>query len=373
MTRDEILRQTLVNPVTKNTITVRYALNLPIEHPAHRLAWAMVQKNTPQKSNQPAPQKKTTAGTMQVDPKRKALVQQLNKNLKEEIEAFDRAHLNGGSLVDITAEYLSSLGVDDELVKRATINIHDDSFAEISIALADGTTMIREISVSETDGQIVINHALFELGSDLQVGSGYAKRMLTSAIRIADSIKASMVKFHAGMSAGGYVWAKYGATPTPMSRIRMYSSIKDTLDNFEEVTTERYNDARDELASLTRNDPSSRAPWTINRIKKMERQLEVIEAAQKLVKEHPEYLASLRKLLELEEEKIPAQYRNAITGWTVPDEEVRSIGGGLSPELLSFIANTPLGKFLLLDTEWHGFFDMRKGSPGRSMLEQQLS
>lgn len=387
MTREELLSQLVRNPLTQRDVTVRYALKLPKDHPAYRAAAALVQKSAKKADDAPTPSRSKQKKPITTE--RMALltvkVSQVNGEPAARGSGVLRRHgekyLHGTSPLDITAVYLSSLGVTNESqVDVVEIDVTDESSegghpeVRIHIELKDGTTLTRYIKTSRKRKNSVIVNAHFELGYEVQRGGGRARQMLADTIKIADQINATAVLFSAGLDAGGYVWAKYGAIPDPKSRIDVYQTLLDRIKhggNDEDARSLKYlqNTIKEYQKMLkTATKGGKMYDYYRETIADYERQIENRMKQEELFKKHRAEIALIRKLIEAEVKKLP---RN-IDGQYMSQQERHVIGSKLSRNLLAYIATTQFGKALLLQTEWDGYFDMREGSLGREMLEKAL-
>lgn len=384
MTREELLQQTIVNPVTKNNVTIQYALKLPKEHAAYKAAAAFIQarSNVKRRPKETLPTKKEPLFTVDATILGKAeewVRRRDGHGEAQRLQEYGDKYLNGVSPLTIASKYLETIydPTKDEIMQfdvYTKLTTYDGKLSpqvKIGIRLKNGTSIARTIKTSVKRNTSVIENDYFELGEKVPAGTGHARRMLQETIKIADSIGAEAVLFEASLSAGGYVWAKYGGIPTPDSREVMYHGIYRILNNFDTRLQDRIDKTENSLADVTQaskkmGDRDLASRTYDEYIRKHTNALKMLRDTEAFVKANPQFMSSLHKLLE---QQI-RQYD--ISPSTTPEERDKR-RTNLSPELLSYIANTPLGKFLLLDTSWTGYFNMRKGSLGRKMLEDAVN
>lgn len=381
MTRAKLLQQKIVNPNTQNKVSVRYALRLPKQHPAYKAAVALIASHSKKKkvvSKKPKKKKNDEPRSLGVKQRFVDIVKDRVEEFAEEgdleaLEAHGRKHFNGVSPLEIAAKYLEMIydPTKDE-ISEIEVKVDYRRFPQINIniVLKNGTTITRMIKTSTRTGKNVIKNDFFELGGG-ESGKGFAKKMLEGTLEIADSIGAEAVLFEAGLSAGGYVWAKYGGIPAPTSRIGQYALIYPRLRNFDKVIRRRIDDTKDHLESLKKSTTDS--SYRAQQIKRQTKNLEMLEEAERFIQENPQFLKTLTKLFKKEIDKLGSWYNHEKGYHNVPLKLFGKLGKELSPDLLSYLAQTPLGKMFLLESGWNGYFNMRKSSIGRKMLELALN
>ncbi len=388
MTRAELLKKLVVNPKTKNKVTVRYALRLPKTHPAYRAAVALVGKFTKKKSKKVV-KAKSKPQSLGVNPERVADMAAYIKARKVELGVtvqslikYGEKYLNGVSPVEIAAKYLEIIDAKDTKdIEECRIEVqlpgsyYRHPRLEIAISLNNGTKITRVIKTSLKSKNSVIKNDYFELGREVKTGTGHAKRMLQETMKIADKINAKAVLFEAGLSAGAYVWAKYGGIPTPHHRVRLYQGIHEMLSDIDEDAQLKLQDANELISYYTMQLNNAQAIGDFSLIPYYKRQLnfavEKLNSINKLieqVKADPKTIKLLQKLFAKQVDIIRQQEKEGNGSYS--DAE---IGRHLSPDLLNFMSHTFLGKFFLLDNYWDGYFNMRKGSLGRTMLEKEVN
>ena len=388
MDRTEILDRKILNPVTKKRVTVRYALRLAKTHPAYKAAFALVNRGRKAVKKKKVVKKKVQP-SFDVDIKALKVVERFTDAVtRRQLETHAEKYLNGVSPVDIAAKYLSLIydpskkGNDIQ-----TLSVYVDTWEhypkiQIEIRLDNGTSITRSIQTSTRNGTNVIHNDYFELGKDVPKGGGLARKMLQETIKIAEAINAKAVLFEAGLTAGGYVWAKYGAIPAPKSRINIYNTVLekllDTDRYFTEMieSTERSKEYYSEKLQIAKEDGDSYEIEYYQRfVDRYDSSMAKIKQNYEMVKQNKDVVEKIKKLVTSELKKIgdfdEDNYDDS--DYYGHERKRHQMGKMLSPDLLTYIANTPLGKFLLLDTGWNGYFNMKKGSLGRTMLEKAIN
>lgn len=383
MTRAELLQQRIVNPNTQNKVSVRYALRLPKQHPAYKAAVALVTSHINKNkvaSKKPREKKSDEPRSLDVD---KKFVDEIEvRGTPEQIHALDeygKKHLNGVSPIEIAAKYLSLIyDPKKDAIEEMEVEIDTESRypkLKINILLENGTQITRIIKTSTRTGKSVIKNDYFTLGRGIQGGKGLAKKMLQETIKMADAIGAEAVLFEAGLTAGGYVWAKYGGIPTPQSRVGQYALMYPRLQNFDANVGKKIDDAKDYIKrfSAMAKKKSGESDYYKEQVRLMTLNLKVLEEAQRFAQENPQFMKALIMLFKREVKKLGKWWNDERGYHNIPFKDMGKFGKNLSPDLLSYLAQTPVGKVFLLESGWNGYFNMRKGSIGRKMLEKAVN
>lgn len=378
MTRAQLLAQKIINPVTQNKVSVRYALMLPKSHLAYKAAQALLAQHTKDKPKK-APVATPRKATLDVSPEARAVVEKHVSNpvRRDILQEYGDEHLNGVSPIDIAASYLSLIWDEDpDGILKLNVYQQSDTRISIEIKLANGSSITRGIRTSRKTGANIIYNEYFELGRNVPKGGGLAKKMLRQTIDLADKINAKAVMFHAGLSAGGYVWAKYGGIPTPSSRIEMYSSINSKLENLPLYVSQiiatrqeniRYYEKR--IIELQDEFPDDAAAYAEIAMRQLQG-IEELERTLEIANKNKPQLDVLKKMFEKGTEPLQTYFKNGVA--YVPSFLTYRVGKQLPTDLLQYVAHSPFGKLLLMETEWWGYFNMRKGSLGRNMLEHAV-
>jgi GNAT superfamily N-acetyltransferase len=365
MTRKELLQTRVTNPNTKRKVTVRYALTLPHDHPAYREAVRVVQRKRSMAAKSGTQKSVHTTSTSSrvgrpslrtPDPTsarvvRKALRTYYDKYAEKELNVFGKKHMNGISPINILAQYLKTLGVTRvDQIEELYINpneSYDLPVLSISIQLTDGTELERTFTRRRNRNEWVVQHDRFFLGGAVERGQGLGKRMLRDTLDMADDMNIVAITLEAAADAGGYVWARMGGIPDPSERRHMYEHIDYKLDTLTDDALERMR-ARKEQLQADLDDPL----YTKYK-KELERKLRSVNGVLDTIDNNPELIRTITQLVKRELSKTTLTQK-------------------LSPDLLHYVANTPLGNYLLAGTSWKGYFNLRKGSMGRRMLEQSI-
>jgi hypothetical protein len=361
MTPDELLQTRVTNPYTKRKVTVRYALRLPHDHPAYREAVRVVQRNRKKPSaTKPRTDTKSTKHTpTQLRSPDPAIVRVIHKALgsdawtPRELQTFGKKYMNGISPINIVAQYLKTFGVtrSDQIKKLYFLGETDDfPSLSISIQLTDGTKLSRTFTRRRTKNEWIVEHDHFALGDRVDKGQGLGKRMLRDTLAIADELNIVAAKFSAGLESGGYVWARYGGIPDPGSRRRIMKRIQDQVVNVDRLKTTIRTAKRVAESRLRKTQPDT------DEQRQLTRSIQLYTDTLDAVETNPKVVATIHTMITADLKK-----------------DSDKSGRQMSPELLSYIANTPLGKYLLLGTEWEGYFNLRRGSLGRRVLEQSIT
>jgi GNAT superfamily N-acetyltransferase len=89
--------------------------------------------------------------------------------------------------------------------------------------------MSRQITFPK-DSAPEVYHAYFRLAPELQ-SQGLGKSLLAQSVELYDQIGVESVSVDAGLSVGGYAWAKYGFKPdSPAEAKRLFDQVRDRLD-----------------------------------------------------------------------------------------------------------------------------------------------
>jgi hypothetical protein len=139
-----------------------------------------------------------------------------------------------------------------------------------------------------------------------------------------DRLGINKIKYDAGLEAGGFKWAQIGGIPEPRD-----------VSNLTRTVNDRFDRLLGEYENPSNRTYDKRTMQAISTLKRLDASGEL-----ELVKE----------LIET----CIEQLKN---------------GNG---EFLSILANTPLGMPLLVETWWHGYFDITLGSESREVFESQL-
>lgn len=382
--QEQIYTRTIRNPITQNDVTVRYALSLPDEHPAHKAAEALLDKHGVEpEEEEPKQQSPQTGGSLASQQTQGIVRGKLLAFDVEHAEEHGRKHLNGTSPVDIAASYLEMLGVTSEdqvstiemtvrvippswpLGPRGDAEVQGRKLLRIAIKLTDGTEITRSFETNLRTGETVIHNDVFVLGDNVPTGTGNGKRMLRTTLQIADRIGAKKVEVTAGLSSGGYVWAKYGAVLSEFNRHTTYKLILTRLTERTFFTSkiksssEALERDRQTLAKAIEKGDVDEIEHYQQVVARIEKRLSTVMEQQRLLEENPEVVKAIIELIRAELAKVA----------NIEDESER--GKLLSPTLLAYIASTPIGK-ILLGIAWSGYFDMEKGSVGRNQLEHSV-
>lgn len=356
MTRDELLRTRVTNPNTKRKVTVRYALTLPPEHPAYRAAARLIQKTSKKRQSDtraPAP-RSTTPPTESL--------RNMNTDLvtpwivrSSDLDAFSTTYMDGIHPKQIAAKYLKTLGVtSNDDIRRVTVaatQARGYPQFTVGILLEDGTELVRDFRRRKDRNEWIVDHNYFGLGSRSKgIGSGFGKRMLRDTLAIADELNIVAASFSASMASGGYVWARYGGIPDPQIRRKIMTRITDQVVDIDVLRTRVTESKRvaDDRVRQAESAPEFRRKQLIRSAQLYSDTLDAIE-------KNPDTVSIIHDMITNELER-----------------DVDTSGRQIAPELLSYIANTPIGKYLLLGSEWYGYFNFRKGSLGRKMLDATL-
>jgi hypothetical protein len=356
MTRDELLRTRITNPNTKRKVTVRYALTLPREHPAYRAAARVIQKTSKKRRSDTH-----TTSPRSTTPPTESL-RSMNTDLvtpwivrSSDLDDFSTTYMDGIHPKQIAAKYLKTLGATskDDISRVIVAATHTRGYPEftVSIALEDGTELVRNFRRRKNRNEWIVDHNYFALGSRSKgIGSGFAKHMLRDTLAIADELNIVAASFTASMASGGYVWARYGGIPDPQIRRKIMNRIQDQVVDIDTLNTRVAAAKRvaDDRVRQADSAPDFRRKQLIQSAQLYSDTLDAIEKS-------PDTVSIIHDMITNELER-----------------DVDTSGRQIAPELLSYIANTPLGKYLLLGTEWYGYFNLRRGSLGRKMLDAAL-
>jgi hypothetical protein len=386
------------NPVTNRQVTVGYALNLDPAHPAYKAAAALIGKVIRQKKDDAKagdvrtkanePESQSVPSDIGTDPVARRAVKQLmsgSQQSQAELDEHGQKHLNGVSPVAIATDYMSLLSsVDDSKVTSFNLHVKPEvNELFFSIETNDGSKITRTIRTDPGTGENVLFHNLFELGPKISRGSALGKRMLRETLRLADKINAVRADVSAGLSIGGYIWAKYGAILHAEERIYMYPKLYAKLEALghpaaaEKVRRKMDYDIEElqksikfyeNLLSKTPDNPTS----IENELKRERRNLaETIKEKNKILTFLANNQDQLTALIEYakKQSNIAKDIQNSDSD-DVAEERAEN---ELDPHFLALIAQTPVGKLLLAGTNWSGYFDLRKNSRGRQMLEDAIA
>lgn len=96
-----------------------------------------------------------------------------------------------------------------------------------------------------------VSHDWFEIPASLQ-GKGITKKVMLDSMALYERIGVKRISIHAGLSQGGYVWAKYGFVPSESAWNRISFELSERANSL-------YGDNVPEglKASLARSDPKS--------------------------------------------------------------------------------------------------------------------
>jgi hypothetical protein len=159
------------------------------------------------------------------------------------------------------------------------------------------------------------------------VSPGSAGDIIKPTLTSLDTMGITRINFQAGLQAGGIRWAQVGGIPeTPRMLGRHIHS------NFQEIK----NLAEPDSDHILFIDP--------------------------LAKHNKQLLSAIQKLKNKGELEFTFELIKSMI------EELASGDG----QFLSVIANTSLGRYILKDTFWEGYFDISPGSESRELLEKQL-
>ncbi len=71
-----------------------------------------------------------------------------------------------------------------------------------------------------------VEHVLFDISSGLQ-GQGLSKKLMVDSMSMYEKMGVDEIHLHAGLSQGGYVWAKYGFVPSETSWKALTSQLEE--------------------------------------------------------------------------------------------------------------------------------------------------
>jgi hypothetical protein len=271
-----------------------------------------------------------------------------------DLDEFSTTYMDGIHPKQIAAKYLKTLGVtstDD--IRRVTVTAtHARGYPQftVGILLEDGTELVRDFRRRKDRNEWIVDHDYFSLGSRSKgIGSGFGKRMLRDTLAIADELNIVAASFSASMASGGYVWARYGGIPDPKIRRKIMTRIADQIVDIDVLRTRVTESKRFYEDRLRQADPGFE-----ERRKQLTRNVQLYTDTLDVIEKNPTTVSIIHDMISAElEQSGPA-------------------GRQIDPELLSYVANTPIGKYLLLGSEWYGYFNFRKGSLGRKMLDAAL-
>jgi hypothetical protein len=355
MSRIDILRTKFVNPTTRRKVTVAYALSLPREHPAYREAKLIVARNSSQKKSahksrrQHAANVPTTTPLNDIETVYMDIVDSFirSNNPKIKISKFAEQYMDGLSPIKIAAQYLKGFGVTEasqvDSVEILTSTWKGVPQFKVTINLTDGTYLEREFKRRKKRHEWIVYNSFF---SSPQKHRGLAKQMLRSTLVIADELNVVAAPFHASLESGGYVWARMGGIPEQSERPQLLRHIKNRLDNIDTVlrTARR---VHLDLIDNAKNDQSKREYQT---------NLNLLDTTIAALEKNPGVADMI--------DQIVTQELSNDSDWS---------GKRISPDIFTYIASTPIGKYLLLGTVWNGYFNLRKGSFGRQLLENIIA
>lgn len=364
----DINTATIKNPLTGNIVKVKYALSLPHDHPAYLLARQKFPEHVPQEEPEVAnTRRKDQLKSMARDAITATQRGMWTGTSVDDLEQFGQNYLNGVNPVDIVADYLGLLEVHSPAeiasIESTTNDTPSKAILNFSIKLRDGSTVTRTIHHNKGSGKNVIYHNWFSL-EDRAFGRGIAKKMLRLSIDIADKINADTIEFTAGLQSGGYVWAKHGAQVDSLDRYNIASMMHNDL-NSPGRAIERHN--RKGLRNI--NEAKDRYVRLKELVKRgsVDRQT----AREVLVRIHALYMSG-KALKQVADNAATFIQENPDSANALKSLIFNQLNGTVDGNLLYIISRHPLGKFLLLDTSWDGYFDLTRGSLGRSQLEDSL-
>lgn len=357
---------TIRNPSTGRIIKVTYALSLPHDHPAYKLARQRFPKASPEFED-PEEAKRQRISNLE------RMVNwhiSTGNNSLDEVDDFCDTHLNGLNVVDVLTSYLDLLDVhtspEIDNISAIIDQYSQVTILELSVSLDDGSTITRGIRVYPDGSPPSISHDGFTINNRL-VGKNIARRMLRGSLNLADKIGASSIKVQAGMDSGGYVWAKYGATPTEISLENLLASLKHKISNLPDVIAD-FESQSEWTKQFIRNSINKlRRDYALGTISKdrvrsrirdllikhrFNQQTETtVKNAREYIANNPTVVSQIADLLNTESNKY--QYER-------------------NPYILNILARGPLGKILLLGTSWSGSFETERDTLGRHILEDSL-
>lgn len=278
--------------------------------------------------------------------------------------------LTMGAIVKLAFE--SAAMIDDDADKRIEL-----TFNEMEAAYEGGDRITEfEINCESKDRNVGVKssfvlypdnpsnsylYAGLVSNTDLSKGSGglrpSAPKLLKHAISACDALGISSIKFEAGLTAGGYIWAKMGAIPDKQS-------IKELLTS--------------DVWSANDRVPEGRLHRMIDNIRQI---AEKLDEGKQLTA--GELLGNRRFGGTFDEEenkklvgKIIRDVQKAKNTGTFEQEmEVLDIllkKIEEDPSLISAIANHEFGRYILQGCGWQGSFNIENGSSSREFILANL-
>ena len=199
---------------------------------------------------------------------------------------------------------------------------------------------------------------------------GMAKRMMQNILEMSDKLDITHSVIEADLEVGGYVWAKVGGIPGV--------PVDFNDGEFEEE------DAREFFPHYGK--AMDRYEWTVDQTEnRLDRVHEVLENVREGVDEdriletmgapyrndnsfiiNTDVSRGMNEHLLLELKKLEAT-GNANTVIEVLERAVSHFSH--DPTMITVIANSPIGRYMLQGARWMGYFDLEKGSEGREIIE----
>lgn len=388
------------NPRTGRKVTIRYALGLAPDHPAHKAARALLGQHTATSQDsttsnttpkqEPATRKKepSLSQTEVLSKNRKTLLKYMRSfvNTDAELQSklqplleFGYRHLKGQSPIDIATDYVSIFGPIKINEIKDFYMYHARDYAPqfdretpiftFSLTLHDGTKLKRTIFGNDAGHPAELQHDLMVVSPKRSIGGGLAKEMLRKSLSVADNVGAKKIRFYAGLSSGGYVWAKYGGIP---ESYRETNAIIQKLKNahiFAKARMAEHSSKR-QMADLKQQgkelkEKLSRPTSPANK-RKLTRQAETLLAEYKSHKRMLELIRQYREVVA-KNPRTEQAFKTFINKLSNKfDRNPSSIQG--TPFMQQIANMVPFGPLLLLGSGWEGYFDLTEGSPGRTQF-----
>jgi hypothetical protein len=131
-----------------------------------------------------------------------------------------------GLLAKMVADYDPSVKFSVDFEPR-------DSGFMVSYHGTDGTR-IRRTFARPVDGNLEVQHTRFEAG---ETGGGSGKQLFRTSMGVYMSLGVHAVRVEAGLTVGGYAWARYGYKPDDWCKLRHELKVKlDTLHQSKPLT-----------------------------------------------------------------------------------------------------------------------------------------
>jgi len=147
------------------------------------------------------------------------------------------------SMTGFSPEQLTGLiarGTDMTAVLAHIYPLDDADGVEVTWRLRNSSgeavgRVVREFSTDSVTGALEVMHVHFDLDKNIQ-GSGIGRAVLGNMMAVYQRAGVTAIKLHAGLTVGGYAWAKYGFTPTQKSWDSLRSDMKTPWAHDEKVS-----------------------------------------------------------------------------------------------------------------------------------------